>query len=68
MNFWRNVSQEKIWKLLESPKTQKNLPEFQQQELPNLVVYLICAHRRGEGGRGLGPHTIRFFYLSNVKK
>ena len=29
---------EEIWRLPESPKTQKNLPEFHQQELATLIV------------------------------
>ena len=36
MSFWSDFLKEEIWKLPESPKTQKNLPEFHQQELATL--------------------------------
>ena len=37
MSFGRNVCKEEIWRLPESPKTQKNLPEFHQQKLETLA-------------------------------
>ena len=40
MSFGRNVCNEEIWRLPESPKTQKNLPEFHQQELATLLTGL----------------------------
>ena len=36
--FWRDVFKEEIRRLPESSKTQKNLPEFNQQELATPVA------------------------------
>ena len=41
MSFWNDVCKEEIWKLPESPRPTKNLPEFRQQELATLgMVHL----------------------------
>ena len=42
MSFWRDVSKEEIWRLLESPKAPKNLPEFHQQELATKHVITVA--------------------------
>ena len=42
MSFWRDVCKEEIWRLPESPNTQKNLPEFHQQELAALYVTIYA--------------------------
>ena len=42
MSFWRNVCKEQIWRLPESPNTQKNLPKIYQQELATLMVKLVA--------------------------
>ena len=36
MSFWIEVCKEEMWRLSEFSKTQKNLPEFYQQELATL--------------------------------
>jgi len=41
MSFWWDVCKEEIWRFPESPKTQKNLPEFLQQELATLAIILL---------------------------
>jgi len=40
--FFRDVCKEKIWRFLESPETQNNLPEFYQQELATLLTPLAA--------------------------
>ena len=44
--FLSDVCKEEIWRLPESPKIPKYLPEFHQQELATLVIYLAVQHSR----------------------
>jgi len=54
MSFGRNVCKEEILRLPESSKTQKNLPEFHQQELATLHTDL--PHKVKTYAYGLPKH------------